>query len=539
MTDQNEGPNPIEATRVMPAKADDPESDVTVVHDGETKVSTPSAADPDQKSDVERLGKYVIKKKLGQGGMGAVYLGYHERLKRKCALKVMAKELAQKQDFVDRFHREASSMAALDHPNVVKCYDVDEDNGVHYVAIEFIDGRSMEDWLKDQGKLSIGDALHVTLACADALDYAHSLNLIHRDIKPDNILVTNNGHVKVADFGLAKSTDEDHSLTQSGAGLGTPNYMAPEQARNAKHVDGRADIYALGCTLYHFVTGALPFKANSLPELLQIKDAGKFTPASRLNKEIPERLDLIIDKSMAQNPDHRYKTCGEFIQDLESVGICNETLSFIDAENQSVMVRAGGYRSSASTSGGSVKRRTTSASSRQLKGRGSRTSTRGFDETVIGGGEEQAYSENTRWIVKFMGKKGRPEVTKMTTDQVRKGLSAGMFDLKTKVTTHTAKPFIPIAQIPLFEKETKSLQANAKAEEHGRDLAKNFARYDREHGRRKIWRFLGGIRESIKGGIGLIIWLCVVAAVVYGIYLSYEAILVFLKDWVGGLFAGQ
>ena len=209
-----------------------------------------------------RLGDFELRREIGRGGMGKVYLAQQISLDRPCAVKVMSSELSQNPTFVERFIREARAMARLDHPNVVRCYAVGEERGKHYVAMELIDGKSMQDWLDDLGKLEVPDALLVTLICADALQFAHAKNMIHRDIKPDNLLVTRHGVVKVADLGLAKAIDEDMSMTQSGTGLGTPHYMPPEQARNAKHVDSRCDVYALGSTLYHFVTGELPFAAR-------------------------------------------------------------------------------------------------------------------------------------------------------------------------------------------------------------------------------------------------------------------------------------
>ena len=150
-------------------------------------------------------------------------------------------------------------MAKLDHSNVVKVYAVDSFKGLHFAAIEYVDGKSVQDWLDQEEKFSVADAVHLTIAAAEGLKHAHDLNMVHRDIKPDNILLTSRGVVKVADFGLAKVLDEDVSMTQSGTGLGTPLYMAPEQARSAKTVDQRSDIYALGATLYHMLTGTLPF----------------------------------------------------------------------------------------------------------------------------------------------------------------------------------------------------------------------------------------------------------------------------------------
>ena len=167
------------------------------------------------------LGKYRLIKKLGQGGMGEVYLAEDTKLGRNAAVKVLSKQLAGKSDFVQRFNREARAMAKMNHENAVSVYDVDEAHGFHFVAMEFVDGKSMQKWMDELGKLSVGDALHVILRCAEALQVAHNQSMIHRDIKPDNVMLTSKGKVKVADFGLAKATDEDKSMTQSGTGLGT------------------------------------------------------------------------------------------------------------------------------------------------------------------------------------------------------------------------------------------------------------------------------------------------------------------------------
>ena len=227
--------------------------------------------------------------------------------------------------------REARSMARLQHPNVVQVYAADSASGVNYAAIEFIDGRSMQGWMNELKQLNVGDSLHVVLVCADALKHAHDQNMIHRDIKPDNILVTSKGVVKVADFGLAKAVDDDVSMTQSGTGLGTPLYMAPEQARNAKHVDKRTDIYALGSTLYYFLTGKLPFTGENTLELIVAKEKGTFTHARKHNPQIPERLDLMIDKMLMKDPNHRYADCAEIMRDLGGLGLANPALSFIES----------------------------------------------------------------------------------------------------------------------------------------------------------------------------------------------------------------
>jgi serine/threonine-protein kinase len=275
------------------------------------------------------LKDFRLLQKLGEGGMGAVYKAHQISLDRVVAVKVPFRHLAKDASFVGRFYREARVMARLDHPHILRCYSVGEENGWHYLAMEFIDGASMQSWLEKLGKLSVPDALHVTLACAHALQHAHDQGMVHRDIKPDNILVTTKGIVKVADMGLAKALEDDLGLSRTGTGAGTPHYMAPEQAQDAKHVDGRSDIYALGSMLYCFLTGRPPFKGDTYVELLMEKQKGKHTPARRVNPDVPERLDLMIDKMLAAKPEHRYKSCAELIRDLEALHLASETLSFI------------------------------------------------------------------------------------------------------------------------------------------------------------------------------------------------------------------
>ncbi|HLQ43727.1 MAG TPA: serine/threonine-protein kinase, partial [Planctomycetaceae bacterium] len=299
---------------------------------GATVIGTePKAAELKVEEPKKRiLGDFELQKKLGQGGMGEVFLARQISLDRPVALKLLSKEMAKKPGFVERFIREAKSMAKLDHPNAVKAYAADSTSGQHFVAIEFIDGPSMQKWMDELGKLSVGDAVHIVLRCADALRVAHGYNMIHRDIKPDNILVTKKGIIKVADFGLAKVIDdEDMSMTQTGTGLGTPLYMAPEQARDAKSADCRTDIYALGITLYYFVTGKLPFGGDTVVKLIMAKEAGKYDNARKFNREIPEKLDLIIDKMIQKDKNYRYANCDELIKDLDALGLEHQSLSFI------------------------------------------------------------------------------------------------------------------------------------------------------------------------------------------------------------------
>jgi serine/threonine-protein kinase len=176
--------------------------------------------------------------------------------------------------------------------------------------MEFIDGESVDKQLERQGQLSVGDSVKLAIDVARALEHAHAKGMVHRDIKPDNIMVTRAGQTKLADLGLAKATDEDSGLTQTGSGFGTPYYMPPEQALNAKYVDNRSDIYALGATLYHLITGKVPYDGDTAVEVLTAKKEGRHQPARRLNDEVPEILDLVIDKMMHKDPKARYQRDG-------------------------------------------------------------------------------------------------------------------------------------------------------------------------------------------------------------------------------------
>jgi serine/threonine protein kinase len=304
------------STRVVPGMADAAAVEVPATEAG-----------PDGKQPV--IGDFRLLAKLGEGAMGAVYKAYQISFKREVALKVLFPHVANNEKLVKRLTREAHAMFRLDHPNIVHAYAVDEDKGWHFIAMEYIDGQSLQKWLNRLGRLSVGDALHITLACARALQHAHELGDVHRDIKPDNILISKAGEVKVADLGMVKSEDEDMALTQTGHAVGTPWYMPLEQARNAKETDGRSDIYALGCMLYCMLTGKPPFTGRTLVELIQAKEVGTFPTARSLNPDVNERLDLIIVKMTAKLARYRYQTCAEVIKDLEGLRLNSLELEFL------------------------------------------------------------------------------------------------------------------------------------------------------------------------------------------------------------------
>src|SRR5262245_30445199 len=223
--------------------------------------------------DLRMIGEYHLLRTLGLGGMGAVFLGYHEKDNRQVAIKILSSENAKNQPTLDRFYREAKSGALLNHPNIVRNLNFGQDRstGLHYLVLEYVDGSSAQQLLERFGRLAVGDAVHIALEVARALEHAHSRNVIHRDIKPGNILVAKSGLAKLSDLGLAKRTDEASHLTHTRQGFGTPYYMPFEQAMNAKRVDGRSDIYALGATLYHFVAGEVPFPGMNALEIMDRK----------------------------------------------------------------------------------------------------------------------------------------------------------------------------------------------------------------------------------------------------------------------------
>jgi serine/threonine protein kinase len=274
------------------------------------------------------LGDFQVVKKLGSGGMGAVYLAYQRSTQRPVALKLLSEELAKQASFVDRFRREAAVLATLQHVNIVTFIGAGEEKGIPFFAMELVEGFSAGLLVKVKGKQTVPDALFIVRQCAEALAYGHAYQIVHRDIKPENIMITRLGHIKIADLGLAKSLQQDLDITDTGVALGSPKYMAPEQSRNAKYADHRSDIYSLGGVLYYLLTGQAPFPGSTAMELLLAKERGRFASPRRLNTEVPKRLELIIDKMLAMEPRYRYANCAELIRNLDSLGLIPDHLGF-------------------------------------------------------------------------------------------------------------------------------------------------------------------------------------------------------------------
>ena len=280
------------------------------------------------------LGEYRLLRRLGEGGMGEVYLGWKEGDDTQVAVKVLNDQLAGGQGYIDRFQREAKSGKLLNHPNIVRTlsYGQDEKTHKHYLVLEYVDGPSAHALLDRLGRLSVGDAVHIALDVARALEHAHARNIVHRDIKPDNILITRSGVAKLADLGLARRTDETSHLTSARQGFGTTPYMPYEQAVNARKTDHRGDIYALGATLYHLCTGAVPFPGDHHLDVVEKKRLGDFLPAGSLIADAPPALDALLARMMAREPRDRYQTASELIVDLERSRLATTPPSFADPE---------------------------------------------------------------------------------------------------------------------------------------------------------------------------------------------------------------
>jgi len=266
---------------------------------------------------VKQFGPYLVQKKIGEGGMGAVYLATDTRAGSPVALKVLSSALAKDSQYLQRFQREASMASALEHPNVVRCYGTGLEQNIHYMALEYVDGGDAMDLL-EQGPVPEAEALEIAIQVADALGAAHERGIIHRDIKPHNILMTKDGMAKLADLGLARA-EEDHSVTQTGIAIGTPHYMSPEQAQGEKGIDIRADLYALGATLYHMVCGKPPFSgATAVAVLAQHLDKQIPSPKQAV-PELSDGVCHVIAKCMAKAPRDRYQAPGELLEDIRLV----------------------------------------------------------------------------------------------------------------------------------------------------------------------------------------------------------------------------
>ena len=264
------------------------------------------------------LGDFHIIRRLGEGGMGQVYLGEQLSLKRPVALKILKAELAANTTALKRFKAEAEAVARATHPNIVQVYAIGEAEGLHYMALEYIEGMNLRDYLIKKGPPPLPLALSIMRQGAAALQRAAELGIIHRDVKPENILLTRKGAVKIADFGLSRCLAGDRpppSLTQSGITMGTPLYMSPEQVEG-RPLDPRTDIYSFGVTCYHMLAGHPPFRGETAFEVALQHVQATPDPLDKIRPDLPAELCAVIHRMMARDPNQRYQTARDLFKDL-------------------------------------------------------------------------------------------------------------------------------------------------------------------------------------------------------------------------------
>jgi len=258
----------------------------------------------------KHLGKYEIRTEIGRGGMGVVYRGYDDMLKRDVAIKVLPPQLSLDTEFVKRFEQEAVLAASLHHPNIVTIYDVGKQDGVQYIVMQYLEGEPLDRWLRQRPNISLAQVSAIATQMAAALDHAHSRKIIHRDVKPANIMVDANGHATLMDFGLVRA-GEGSGLTRTGVIMGTPEYMSPEQALG-KEVDYRSDIYSLGVVVYALLCGKAPFE-RSTPYAISYAHINDSPPPLRqLRPDLPQAVDAVVMKALAKRPEDRYQSAGAF-----------------------------------------------------------------------------------------------------------------------------------------------------------------------------------------------------------------------------------
>ena len=265
----------------------------------------------------QTLGDFRILGMLGSGGMGDVYLAEQNSLKRRVALKVLRQDLVNDENYLRRFYAEAKAVAPISHPNIVSVYGIGEENGIHYIVLEYVQGITLREHIKRKGRLDYDETLAIMTRVAAALERAGEEGIIHRDIKPENVMVTKKNEVKVMDFGLARQlTAEDMNLTQTGVTMGTPLYMSPEQLQG-QPLDHRTDIYSFGILCYHMIAGRPPYAGDIAVTVALQHVSGKATPLRELRPDFSPELLAIVERMMAKRPQDRYQSARALLADLE------------------------------------------------------------------------------------------------------------------------------------------------------------------------------------------------------------------------------
>ncbi len=392
-----------------------------------TAKSATGKADSKPDDELQQVGPYRVLRKLGEGGMGAVYLAFDASANRQVAVKVLNPSQINVRSSLDRFHREGKHGALLNHPNIVRNLDsgLDVPTGLFYLVLEFIDGPSAHELLESRGHLTVSDAVAIVLDVARALEHAHKKGIIHRDLKPANILISKSGLAKLSDMGLARKLDESSTLTNVSQGIGTPYYVAYEQAMNARKADERSDVFALGATLYHLLTGHVPFPGESTVEIVERKATGRYPLARSFNPDVPARLETILAKMLALDPADRYQTASEVIVDLERSQLGGAIPSFVELDEalQDPVMR----------------QRLTSTI---------QPTSPDFNASPLAA--KPVAAQPDFWFVRYIDRHGQRCKSKLTTRQICQRCRDGHFDAKVEVARKPRGEFQPLAQVIEF-----------------------------------------------------------------------------------------
>jgi serine/threonine protein kinase len=298
-------------------------ADGSAASPGEAETLAPETApipvDPEIPPELVDHPRYRVLELLGSGGMGRVYKAEHRIMERLVALKVINRNLVENPAAVERFHREVKTAARLIHPNIVTAFDAEQVDDCHFLVMEFVEGQSLDRVVQTRGRLPLLEAADYVRQAAVGLQYAHERGMVHRDIKPQNLMRTPEGQIKILDFGLARFLSEGKpatALTQFGVIMGTPDYIAPEQAHDARTADIRADIYSLGCTFYYLLAGRVPFPEGSMLQKLMAQVDKTPTPLAQLRSDMAPDLVRIVDRMMAKNAAARFQTPAEVVREI-------------------------------------------------------------------------------------------------------------------------------------------------------------------------------------------------------------------------------
>ena len=274
----------------------------------------------ESKAAAHQIPGYKIIGKLGAGAMAVVYKARQLSLNRIVAIKILPKRFSENPEYVERFYKEGQAAGKLNHPNIVQAFDVGEAGGYHYFVMEYVEGRTIADDLAQGKVFPESEALEIIIQVARALEHAHACHLIHRDVKPKNIMISNSGMVKLADMGLARGmSDMEAAQSEEGKAYGTPYYIAPEQIRGKIDIDGRADIYGLGATFYNMVTGRVPFMADNSADVMRKHLREKLIPPDHINTSLSAGVSEVIEIMMAKQRENRYNSVEELLADLEAL----------------------------------------------------------------------------------------------------------------------------------------------------------------------------------------------------------------------------